>query len=174
MPFLKRPQWSAGTATAVSAPGVKAPLGGRSLGRIKMQAPGAPTTPLAQSGRMPRRVRRPGRSTGPKTTWAALRRRQAHVVRLVYGAECVHGGAQDRRQHTSLPEEWPVLQLVHGETSAGHGKINPERAPRESKICGMRRHSTHTCFRSERVARRWGTRAGSAEVRATAAGSHLR
>ena len=92
VPFLKRPQWSAGTATAVSAPGVKAPLGGRSLGRIKMQAPGAPTTPLAQSGRMPRRVRRPGRSTGPKTTWAALRRRQAHVVRLVYGAECVHGG----------------------------------------------------------------------------------
>ena len=47
------------------------------------------------------------------------------------------GGAQDRRQHTSLPEEWPVLQLVHGETSAGHGKINPERAPRESKICGV-------------------------------------
>ena len=27
-----------------------------------------------------------------KNDWAALRRRQAHVVRLVYGAECVHGG----------------------------------------------------------------------------------
>ena len=27
-----------------------------------------------------------------KNDWAVLRRRQAHVVRLVYGAECVHGG----------------------------------------------------------------------------------